>query len=1101
MATFMSSAFTVPDGRKKVVTYGKSSKLARIPLPTLENDATSPERPRKHNLSSNSLSKKRSAFGANGDFNNVREDTTSSDVFDVPSDDEFALPSSKPAKRTLTKRRVPNEDHNVHTPNEEAPGQALPPMKVNQALHKSDKAHSVATAAKTSQILLPPLTGKSASESTTDDALSFRPRRRETPQSIQEHTQERQDRQTAVPTSATGKGKENTRAKPFAISTASKSKSKKTASGLPLSAIRVEVSTKPSQEPDVFGMPSSGDEAHLPTPKPLRRGPISVRKEPEKVGGPSRAHIARDLTESEDSGQLKVRKRKRSTLSLTAPKMADMNDKGPSLPQRSRKHQKKEDSVSPRCATPRLTSTTKVANAQPDLIPINKPKRTRIRTVPVVTKAPIAKGQSSPAALHSMLPRRQAPQPSPIAEQPEVTALEDDTMYDIPDSLATPVRRTTNPGSGSVTPRQKALFGSLLGSSSSSATPMPSISRLQLTDRKPSSLLGALSRSRSDLTYGAESRKVKLLAKLKPEEESSEDDTSGSESGSGSEEELKKHSAVKTSAKSSSAKGPGARSLPDFAQDAMDFDVEVDGETPADSQTSQATSAFGARTKFTYAKSRSYLQEANPEDALLMSMDLDDPITFSQMKDSQTEDDEDSQARPIHELKRRGQNNAFQWDNEMLIGDIGIQSSNSIRRSTMLELCTKMADQTFAHDLLDSSLDQQFLKNLRSNGEIIFDFAVAVATAFMLRANPTSAILGEIFHSHAMDTITSLLDNDNDITKISNLRKTNLSNIAKDSVKACRVVVLESPIWFPFTTDTLTPRLVALKALDMLLVGLRQYGNDEPLLTQDLVHKLVEIALPTSQRSKVDEHSVYEKAIITLTFSILESVSLAASKQTTWPPSTLRRLADLMTPIFKVRDATMNTLAVKLCMNVTNNRPKACLQFSDAPFVHSLLGSIVDRFTLLQTSLEDVQRTEILDTLILSLGAMINLTEHSDRARTNADDEKGLLETVVTTFVDGSVRTAQALSMEETQASVAVGYLSVLLGNLCLNSAIRTKIRARMPEQQLTILVDKIKEFVQVHEHANRKAKQFEGNEGQETWRNYTARILLVAEELEKVGT
>jgi hypothetical protein len=88
--------------------------------------------------------------------------------------------------------------------------------------------------------------------------------------------------------------------------------------------------------------------------------------------------------------------------------------------------------------------------------------------------------------------------------------------------------------------------------------------------------------------------------------------------------------------------------------------------------------------------------------------------------------------------------------------------------------------------------------------------------------------------------------------------------------------------------------------------------------------------------------------------------------------------------------------------------------------------------------------------------------------------------------------------MEESQSSVAVGYLSVLLGNLCLNRSVQAKVRAQLPGHHLTILVDKIKEFVQVHEHANRKAKQYDGEEGQQTWQNYTARIMLVVEQLER---
>lgn len=88
--------------------------------------------------------------------------------------------------------------------------------------------------------------------------------------------------------------------------------------------------------------------------------------------------------------------------------------------------------------------------------------------------------------------------------------------------------------------------------------------------------------------------------------------------------------------------------------------------------------------------------------------------------------------------------------------------------------------------------------------------------------------------------------------------------------------------------------------------------------------------------------------------------------------------------------------------------------------------------------------------------------------------------------------------MEESHSSVAVGYLTVLLGNLCLNSTVRPRIRAHLPSQQLDMLMDKIKEFVRFHEHVDRKTKQLEGEEGRETWQNYTARLMLVVEKLEK---
>lgn len=88
--------------------------------------------------------------------------------------------------------------------------------------------------------------------------------------------------------------------------------------------------------------------------------------------------------------------------------------------------------------------------------------------------------------------------------------------------------------------------------------------------------------------------------------------------------------------------------------------------------------------------------------------------------------------------------------------------------------------------------------------------------------------------------------------------------------------------------------------------------------------------------------------------------------------------------------------------------------------------------------------------------------------------------------------------MEESQSSVAVGYLAVLLGNLCLNSAVRVKVRTQLPGEHLGTLIEKIMQFIRFHEHVDSKSKQFEGEEGQAVWQNYTTRLMLVAKKLEK---
>ncbi|KAH7386972.1 hypothetical protein DE146DRAFT_188730 [Phaeosphaeria sp. MPI-PUGE-AT-0046c] len=1092
MAAMMPSAFTAPDRRKKVVTYGKASRLVPPPNAISDNDAPSPERPRKKfTLPPASLKKigNEDSAGSIKSRSTLREKTGSPDIFDVPSDDEFAALSATATKKPTTKRQVPGKDGSTSRTEQPELSAREPPHKPLVTSRKTEAPRLIASvAAKGSQKPVQQLKAPKLPMPNPGPATVSSVRRAKTPQATaapKEDTAVEQVVQRSV-----AKPKATSQPERPTPATSKNQKPIKHSIALPSKRTIPKAATQQSRDLDVFDMPSSDDEAHLPTPKPVKKARTAVVEASARENkAPSTVH-KNDQTESDDSTASRKRKRNGSTFSIAAKKPNFEQVSAQSLPQRSLKYQKQADNVSRGHNS--LHTTASVPVEQPQQAPpaINKPRRTRVRTIPILSQPP-AKAQSSPADLRNMLANRAPPQPPLSTESFEATAPEDETMYEISDSFATPLRPSAKSISGSITPRQKALFGNLLGTAS--ATPsMPSISRLQLTDTKPKSMLAALSRSKSEMTPTASAKKTRLIASLKHAESSSDDEASGSESESGNEAMVES----KFGQGHEDSKKVQTSTNAHIADDDMNIDVDV----AADSQTSQTTTGYGNRQKFTYAKARSYLQEANPEDEFLMSMDMDEPNIFaSQTKDSQTEDEEEmSQVRANHELKRHGQNTKFEWENLMLIDDIASKSSNAIRRSALLELTTKMADASFAHELLDSSLAQQFLDNLTSNGEIIFDFAAAVATVFMLQTNPNYTTLEQIHRSDHMTSLVRLLDNTTDIQKIAKNRKTNLSRIAVDAVVGFRSTTLSGCSWLSVKPETISPHMIATKALELMEVGLRASGSAESAIGQDALVKLVGIVHIVSEQCKARKDAMADQMLLKSIFSTLEAASLTTEKRLIWTGQMMQSLASSMSGAFQGGDTTTVTLAVKLCMNLTNNKPKACQQFSGAVFVRSLAQSIADRITFLQEGREEEQRTEALDTLILSLGAMINLTEHSDQARLNMDDGDVLLKTLAKAFVKGSARTTQAVSMEESQSSVVVGYLSVLIGNLCLNRSIRAKVRTQLPGNHLGILVDKIKEFVRVHEHANRKASRYEGDEGQQTWQNYTARILLVAEQLEK---
>ncbi|KAL7771700.1 hypothetical protein CFE70_001650 [Pyrenophora teres f. teres 0-1] len=1019
MADTMFAQFTASDRRKKVV-YGKSSRLSGVPPPAPlpnEDAPPSPERPRKQTAVSNGALKK--AAGSLKIGNSLANTRTKNDDIDI-----FDVPSedefvvrAKPTKKLVTKPRTPEEGLAISTTEDDGP---RGPKNSAKATRPSSKPEPTKATVIAKKLPKPAPTVKNV-------GLAQRP--------------------TASAPSVVPRAQKVT----------------KTSTALPLKTTATKPVAKPAQDLNVFDVPSSDDEAPLTVKKASRQMPVGKRKEPAKEHPTKLREGRKESADSDGSNASNKRKRQRCISSTTAVAKPLSRQKS-ELPdaQPSRKYHKSEDTVSA----------------------VNKPKRTRQRTVPVLAPSAISKGSSSPARLNSMLPNRE-PRKSAIAvEVPEVAEAEDQTMYDIPDSLATPVRpvrapKVTTPGSA--TPRQKDLFGGLLGDASSSGTPMPMISALQLTDRKPRSLIGSMSRSKSDITHVTETRKARLIDTLKHVESSSEDEEeSSSLSDQEPEERFVGVQPVARSSQEVKTTGNGA----ELASD----DMEVDGDANVDSQTSQATSGFGVRPKLTYAMSRSYLRETDPDEDLLIPMEFDMPGFQSQHRDtvSVSEDEPEAvgQAQAHHELKSRGRNYVFEQEAQTMIDDISSTTTNSIRRNAMVELCTKMANETFCSQLLDTPLVHQLFKNISAGSEVIFEFAVAVATVFIMRINPTYTVLDQLHETGIMARLFKLVGNDIEVQKIAKDRKTNLSKIAKESVLTFRTLVQQSSIWSSTPLSKITPQLVALKAIELLVIGLRKAGNAGVLLDQTMVSQLVNIASNSNERLSINEGGPEDDAIMAMVLSTLESVSATRQRQVTWPTTVLGKIAGF-TPRFFHPDAASSTmLAVKLCMNLTNNKPKACQPFSAKAFVQPLVLSVIERFTCLNAGLATEKRTEVLESLILSLGATINLAEFSDQMRANVDD---------------SEHTAN--SLEDSHSGVTIGYLAVLLGNLCLDERIRTKVRALLPNKRLGMLIDSIKEFVRVHEHVDRKVEDFEGAEGQEALQTYTARLMHVVERLQSATT
>ncbi|KAF2802640.1 uncharacterized protein BDZ99DRAFT_201368 [Mytilinidion resinicola] len=902
-------------------------------------------------------------------------------------------------------------------------------------------------------------------------------------------------------------------------------------------------------EYDMFDVPSTDDD------KPPQRQ-TSLKSRPKQVPTlksivPSKATNTvpspKQLTESDSSTTAKKRKRYIPTSSAGSQGFTNQEnaykDTVPVEHQRSAKHMRRDASASRDVKKKIQFAEDGISAPRPNKAEvIHKPQRTRTRTVPVT--APLSKGQSAPAKLHNMLAVRESrpvryPSPIPsIPSSPQEDYAMENTEYSEMLPSTPPPRQSALPRSpmrsGAVTPRQRQAWSKLLGDDT--VTPgMLKLEDLRISsERRESKMAAKLGRSSSDIPHTMHTKRPRLIDSLKKSAPPSDDEDDGTEE---EEEEEEVESKVVDAPQGLPTRtekrtyGRVERTLLAAPQDVGNIteDMDIDIDAAEASQSSQSAPILADGPKRTYAKQRSYLNEANLEAELLFSLPMESPAPAAQRRGlnakpqsglAKLDDDEDDDqptntVRSIHELRKGGEILRFRTDIEALLDDINDTTSygRARRRSAMLELATKLSDAAIVHRVIELGLDRQLFSRLSSSEDPIFNFTAAATTAFVIKAGVAPGVLEHIYNTGAATCFASLLERDTDILRIAKERKSNLSKLAQKDVIEFRKVVHDSALWKDDRPGLISPQLVALRGLDLLVRGLRKVGSKDDLQDDQVVSKLLEIADTHVEDLKSDQMQAPDFKTLKLCLSITESLSLSGVKVGVWSSKSLKRVASMM-PFFidtlgtestdtaLEMKATLDRLAIRLVINLTNNNVRACEIFSTSALVLPLCRSIDRFFNILdEDQIDEESRETILESLYLSLGAMINLAEFSDAARGAVCEKKAsegdvMLERLVIHFLSGTERAAEADSLEASRSNVAYGYLTVLLGNLCQNTDVKRKVVRKLPNQKIDILVNAVTEFIEYNLRVDQEVRMLEGDEGREVWSGFTERLGKVVQRL-----
>ncbi|KAL2019966.1 hypothetical protein VTK56DRAFT_8966 [Thermocarpiscus australiensis] len=498
--------------------------------------------------------------------------------------------------------------------------------------------------------------------------------------------------------------------------------------------------------------------------------------------------------------------------------------------------------------------------------------------------------------------------------------------------------------------------------------------------------------------------------------------------------------------------------------------------------------------KFTYSQQRTMLAD---DDLVLGGTGCGDVgdgptggslFSFGRLTKSSTigrfsyldEDDETvntGAVRSIHELRQAGANSRFADEMDDILDRIGSPSAkpSSLRRGALLELAQKMKHKDFRQQFRNHSDGGSLFRCLGEETDLVSGYSI-LATVTTLLAATTSAHLIQELRSQGLATLISrLLEQTTDIVQLAKDRKQNVSRNGQTTLGTIKASLLELPVWEPFSPTALSPRTLALKCLDLLMRQPTHASAEEEVFSEAVTARLFSILSDGVSDSACWEFpNQQESCDFYLALYVLEGHSINAmqsSLNSIWTKQYAPIVADILEtalerPTDKFDD--LESLTLRISLNVTNHNGEASSLFVGKGLLGRLAKSACDAFDMVMSSMKgDSFLSKVLESLIMMLGAMINFCVYyppaSGSLEGKANGTASSLNRLIRVFADNYSKTADANSMEETQLNVALGYLSILLGYLCLRESIRDRFVRTHPKKNIQPLLDSINEFIAFH--------------------------------------
>ncbi|KAJ5263735.1 Wings apart-like protein [Penicillium angulare] len=503
-------------------------------------------------------------------------------------------------------------------------------------------------------------------------------------------------------------------------------------------------------------------------------------------------------------------------------------------------------------------------------------------------------------------------------------------------------------------------------------------------------------------------------------------------------------------------------------------------------------------SKVTYARQRSFLDDMLLEaESSYSSLPLGEHDPLAQMTQRDTDGDvrgrlltieepvnDDGTVRSIHELRQAGGNARYRGAVDSIFEDLeDSHISISGRCNAFVQLCTKLLDPKLAGQFLECSFDKRLVDLLSQDLDLTSYSLGLCAYDLCFFGKPIPYILATNAWPKLLDIAPSLLDAQDDLLTITRAPRQKISKATQMSIKKI-LPQLRSTLFPDALMTKLSPCFLLLNCLKSTLSAFQAKGENPTSLSVRVLKQVVNLMLCTTSSQGGNTPSTIEpdrSQLLALGLSILEAHTASSHSLGREQRDVLSLLPKLTEMLFKSNNDSVNTttrqiqaLYIRVILNVTNSHPVLCDTFATSRIIDELTEVTIAHFeSLSEDSLSQNSNGGSLDTVILALGALINLTEQSEISRVIFLDSgtkgKSLLGRLLELFMSHVDSTSEAHSVPEVHHNVAIGYLAVLLLALCLNSTARLEVKESLQSKGLTIIISIADEFLQYHRKIERE--------------------------------